>query len=131
MSNMLPALAAAMILLTDAACSGAPSEQSQPIVVEPPADEPTGGEGDGVLAGSGEEDLVVGEDGCATDTDCVPDACCHAAACVGAGHAPACGEAMCTQECRYGTLDCGGGCLCREGRCAARLSEPPPGLPRP
>ncbi len=72
--------------------------------------------------------LVMSEDACETDADCVPAGCCHAAACVGRANAPACGEALCTQDCRFGTLDCGGGCLCHEGRCAARLSEPPEAL---
>ena len=62
---------------------------------------------------------------CETDADCVPAGCCHAAACVGTANAPDCTDMMCTQECRYGTLDCGGRCLCHEGRCAARLSEAP------
>ncbi|MCB9632309.1 MAG: hypothetical protein H6721_09280 [Sandaracinus sp.] len=73
----------------------------------------------------GGDDLVLSEDACETDEDCVPAGCCHAAACVGTANAPSCGDVMCTQECRYGTLDCGGRCLCHEGRCAARLSETP------
>jgi hypothetical protein len=84
----------------------------EPIVIDPPATPASGG-------------LVVGEDACTTDADCVPAGCCHAAACVAQANAPACGDVMCTTECRYGTLDCGGGCLCHEGRCAARLSEAP------
>ncbi len=77
-------------------------------------------------AGGG-DNLVVGEDACETDADCVPAACCHAAACVAAANAPSCEDAMCTMDCQFGTLDCGGRCLCHEGRCAARLSE----MPRP
>jgi hypothetical protein len=73
----------------------------------------------------GGDDLVVGEDACESDADCVPAGCCHAAACVAQANAPTCLDVMCTQECRYGTLDCGGSCLCHEGRCAARLSEAP------
>ncbi len=73
----------------------------------------------------GGENLVIGEDACETDADCVPAACCHAAACVGAANAPSCEDAMCTMDCQFGTLDCGGRCLCHEGRCAARLSEMP------
>jgi hypothetical protein len=68
--------------------------------------------------------IVVGTDPCATDADCVPDGCCHPAACVAQGHQPAC-DGVCTTDCRYGTLDCGGACLCQEGHCAARLSQPP------
>lgn len=74
--------------------------------------------------------LVVGDDPCETDADCVPARCCHAAACVARANAPDCSGMMCTQECRYGTLDCGGECLCHEGKCAARLSERPEGLQR-
>lgn len=85
---------------------------AEPIVIDPPPTSSTGG-------------LVVGQDPCTTDADCVPAGCCHAAACVAQANAPACGDVMCTTECRYGTLDCGGGCLCHEGRCAARLSEAP------
>lgn len=82
---------------------------------------------DGSDSGTDEEDtreLVVGEDACETDADCVPAGCCHAAACVAQNNAPDCSETMCTMDCRFGTLDCGGNCLCHEGRCAARLSEP-------
>lgn len=70
-------------------------------------------------------DLVIGDDACTTDADCVPADCCHAAACVAAANAPSCGDAMCTMDCRFGTIDCGGGCLCHEGRCAARLMRAP------
>lgn len=84
------------------------SGTEEPIVVSPPAT-------------SGEGEVVVGSDACTTDADCVPAACCHASACVARANAPACGDAMCTTDCRSGTLDCGGGCLCRDGRCAARL----------
>jgi hypothetical protein len=69
--------------------------------------------------------IVVSDDTCTTDADCVPGGCCHPATCVAQAHAPTCGDAVCTTECRYGTLDCGGGCLCQAGHCAARLSEPP------
>lgn len=73
--------------------------------------------------------LVVSADTCQSDADCVPAGCCHAAACVARSNAPSCGDTMCTQECRFGTLDCGGACLCHEGHCAARLSEPPAMVP--
>jgi hypothetical protein len=75
--------------------------------------------------------LVMSDDACTSDADCVPSGCCHPASCVAAGHAEACGDVMCTAECRYGTLDCGGACLCHEGRCAARLSTPPVIPPEP
>jgi hypothetical protein len=105
--------------------SGCPTTSpGQPVMVEAPAPDPVAGEPAAPTEGGG-HDLVIGEDACETDDDCVPAECCHAAACVASANAPACGDAMCTMECRYGTLDCGGACLCHEGRCAARLSEPP------
>ncbi len=101
---------------------GCASDESsdQETIHLPPPEENTGEATEG-----GGDDLVIGEDGCETDADCVPAGCCHAAACVGTANAPDCTDMMCTQECRYGTLDCGGRCLCHEGRCAARLSEAP------
>lgn len=96
------------------ACGTRSDAASEPIVVSPPP-------GDEAPA----ERLAIGEDACASDADCVPAECCHAAACVARERAPSCEDAMCSAECRYGTIDCGGGCLCYQGRCAARLSEPP------
>ncbi|MEM9070669.1 MAG: hypothetical protein AAGE52_19335 [Myxococcota bacterium] len=90
------------------------SEVGEPA--DPPAEDPPA---------AAEGELVVGEDACETDADCVPAECCHAAACVGTANAPSCDDAMCTMDCQYGTLDCGGRCLCHEGRCAARLSARP------
>jgi hypothetical protein len=93
----------------------------------------TASTGTGSTEAASEPRIVVGTDACTTDADCVPDACCHAAACVAAANRPSCADAVCTQECRYGTLDCGGSCLCHEGHCAARLSALPnvPGVPGP
>lgn len=108
--------------------SSSEARTDEPIVV----DQPTGGEAPseptpetGEVSGR----IVLGDDACTSDSDCVPADCCHAAACVARANAPSCGDVMCTMECRYGTIDCGGGCLCHEGRCAARLSEPPQELP--
>lgn len=101
-------------------CAANESSDPNTIRVDPHADSPTQTPTEG-----GGDNLVIGDDTCETDADCVPAGCCHAAACVGVGNQPDCTDAMCTQECRYGTLDCGGRCLCHEGRCAARLSEPP------
>lgn len=109
-----------LALITTGACGG--SETQEPIQFEPRAAQPSSGDEPAPTVRGG---LVVSNDACTTDADCVPAACCHAAACVARANAPACGEAMCTQDCRFGTLDCGGSCLCQEGRCAARLSEPP------
>lgn len=58
---------------------------------------------------------------CATDADCVPAACCHADACVARAAAPACAGVACTLDCRENTIDCGGGCFCQNGQCAARM----------
>ena len=60
---------------------------------------------------------------CTTDADCVPATCCHPTTCVAKSAAPDCSATMCTKECRAGTLDCGGSCLCNAGRCDARLGE--------
>ena len=65
----------------------------------------------------------VGDDTCTTDADCVPASCCHADACVAASNAPECGDVLCTLECQPGTMDCGGGCFCDGGRCAAQLAD--------
>jgi hypothetical protein len=117
--------------------SGSSAESTEPVSAEPEGTgsegsaaegSGTGGGGTGGTAEASPASLAVGSDACTTDADCVPAGCCHAAACVGAANAPSCGDVMCTSECRYGTLDCGGGCLCHEGHCAARLSEPPAGI---
>lgn len=84
-----------------------------------------------------EPDVVWSDAPCETDADCVPSGCCHATSCVAASEAPDCSDVACTLECEEGTLDCGGRCLCLQGRCAAHrldLSElacpdPPPSEP--
>ncbi len=74
------------------------------------------------LVGCGSAPLIVeGSDSCMTDSDCVPAVCCHAAACVARVHAPICTDTACTPACRPGTIDCGGGCFCHNGLCAARI----------
>ena len=77
----------------------------------------TGAEGTGPVS---EGDLVIGTDACTSDADCAPADCCHPASCVARASAPSCADTMCTMECRGDTMDCGGGCLCHEGHCAAR-----------
>jgi hypothetical protein len=62
---------------------------------------------------------------CARDEDCAPTACCHAVACAPVAQRPACEGVMCSMDCRPGTIDCGGGCLCQAGRCGARLAPGP------
>jgi hypothetical protein len=64
---------------------------------------------------------VVGEDACETDADCIKDACCHPKACVAVAKEPECDDVACTLDCQAGTMDCYGGCLCQDGKCAARL----------
>lgn len=113
---LLPAL---LTLVLTAACGGSEGTSQDDTIHLDQAEDTDRNE-----AGGG-ENLVIGEDACETDADCVPAACCHAAACVAAANAPSCEDAMCTMDCQFGTLDCGGRCLCHEGRCAARLSEMP------
>jgi hypothetical protein len=67
-------------------------------------------------------ELVMSQDACKSDADCVPASCCHATACMSVSKAKPC-NLMCTQVCEPGTLDCGGACLCHEGRCAAKLGN--------
>ncbi len=107
------------------ACGGSNSNSGQseaPIVIDR-APEPVEDEVEPPEAPEGE--LVLSEDTCETDADCVPAGCCHAAACAAVANAPDCSDTMCTASCEFGTLDCGGSCLCHEGHCAARLSVMP------
>jgi hypothetical protein len=79
-----------------------------------------------------EPDIAMSDAACESDADCVPDACCHAASCTHASATPACEGVACTLDCQFGTLDCGGRCLCLAGRCAAHRSSPPnPECPTP
>jgi len=61
---------------------------------------------------------------CTTSADCVPASCCHATSCVTKSRAPACEGMMCTLECQFGTLDCGGSCGCVQGKCIAEPVAP-------
>lgn len=61
---------------------------------------------------------------CGKDQDCAPASCCHPSSCVARSLSPDCRAVMCTLECRPKTLDCGGGCACLGGRCAAKLGDP-------
>jgi hypothetical protein len=58
---------------------------------------------------------------CVSDADCVPVSCCHADSCVPVEQGPGCTDSFCSQECRPGTIDCGGGCFCQQGKCAATI----------
>ncbi|MFO0658635.1 MAG: hypothetical protein U0165_02195 [Polyangiaceae bacterium] len=60
---------------------------------------------------------------CQSDSDCVPASCCHATECVPASAKPNCDNAMCTRDCKGGTLDCGGSCGCEAKKCVAHLSQ--------
>ncbi len=63
---------------------------------------------------------------CRADADCVPAGCCHSTSCVPLAEAPNCEEVACTAECRPGTLDCGGRCVCTaDGQCTAKLKDEP------
>ena len=87
--------------------------------------EPTNAETGGEKATSAADPAPAPAAGCQTDADCVPDACCHAAGCVQKDVGPeGCGEAMCTTECKEGTMDCGKGtCACVDGACGVNWSE--------
>lgn len=61
---------------------------------------------------------------CDEDNDCVPAQCCHAADCIIKEKRTDCGRIFCTQECRPGTLDCGGSCACIAGRCSGKGRVP-------
>ncbi len=95
-----------------------PGDDSTAEATEPPPPQQI----QGPAANAGK--LVVGEDSCETDADCVPGGCCHPRTCVAKENAPSCEGTMCTLICLAGTLDCGGRCLCHEGKCAAKLSGP-------
>lgn len=109
-----------------AACGSGETEESGASGEGASGGATTGAEHEGASGNASDgAGLVMSDDACTSDADCVPSGCCHPSSCVAAGHAEGCGDVMCTAECRYGTLDCGGACLCHEGRCAARLSTPP------
>ncbi len=57
---------------------------------------------------------------CSSDSDCVKDSCCHADGCVSKVNAPDCDGMFCTQECKPGSLDCGGSCGCVAGKCVGQ-----------
>jgi len=61
---------------------------------------------------------------CDEASDCVPAQCCHAVDCIIKEKVPDCSKAFCTQECRPGTLDCGGSCACINYRCTGKNFQP-------
>jgi hypothetical protein len=109
-------------------------EPAQPTVQGPAIPDENMQPPPGVLAGGGVAPDTKAPDtnapdpkagaACKTDSDCVPASCCHPTQCVAKGSAPSCADTMCTKECRGGTLDCGGSCLCQNGTCAAQFKNP-------
>jgi hypothetical protein len=73
----------------------------------------------------GRVEIVMTDVACVQDSDCVKDSCCHATTCVAASARPDCSSVACTADCRAGTMDCNGGCLCQAGKCASKLWWPP------
>ncbi len=61
---------------------------------------------------------------CDEASDCVPAQCCHAGDCIIKEKRPDCSKIFCTEECRPGTLDCGGRCACIAGRCTGENFQP-------
>jgi len=39
--------------------------------------------------------------------------------------APDCSGTFCTQDCKPGTIDCGGSCVCQNQQCLVRLAQQP------
>ncbi len=92
----------------------------EPATQEPAAQDPATQE-PSALPPTMRHELAIGDAPCETDADCAPVECCHPSACGAAADAPTCTDVMCTEDCQSGTMDCGGQCLCHEGRCAAQL----------
>jgi hypothetical protein len=109
----------------DASTGAETRTESGPATGEPmPPERPSAGESGETTppADPGQKlEVVPGTDPCTTDADCVKAECCHPTTCVAAAKAPRCGDVACTLDCRAGTMDCFGGCLCEEGKCAARI----------
>lgn len=102
-----------------------PEQPGPTVIVEQPGATPAGETGEPAPAPNSEPefgtfDVLPTDVPCRSDADCVKDSCCHATSCVAVADAPDCSAAVCTLECRAGTMDCNGGCVCQEGRCAAR-----------
>ena len=60
---------------------------------------------------------------CQVDSDCVPKQACHPTDCVPSGQEDNKEGIACTEECKPGTLDCGGRCICQQGQCEAVISR--------
>lgn len=88
-----------------------------------PVDQGTQADSQALPVDQGATPTNAGDGACASDADCVAAQCCHATSCTLRASAPDCSAAMCTRDCRAGTLDCGGSCYCNQGQCAARIPE--------
>lgn len=97
-----------------------PDDEGEDGSFIPPQDEAENGEAP-PPEGGGEFKVVAGTVPCSADSDCVPDACCHPTQCVAAAQAKDCSATSCTMDCKAETMTCGGGCLCQDGVCAAKL----------
>jgi hypothetical protein len=128
------AVAASISLAASFACQSGASEPAHspplgegtsdvPPVEPPPSDPIDAGVGGDTAAEPPSADATAAGGACSKNEDCVPASCCHPSSCVPRASAPACGEVMCTMECRSKTLDCGGRCLCEAGRCSAKLND--------
>jgi hypothetical protein len=89
-----------------------------PGVAPDPASDPAGLEDETI---PGRTEIVATQVDCQQDSDCVKATCCHATTCVAASAKPDCASVSCTADCRAGSMDCNGGCLCQAGKCAAKL----------
>jgi len=61
---------------------------------------------------------------CDQDSDCVPAQCCHAGDCIIKEKRADCSRTLCSEDCRPGTLDCGGSCACVSNRCTGKKFYP-------
>lgn len=133
--HMHPLVSALLMSLGLAACSPSPTpDAAAPVVTTPTATEtppappateaPTGTPTGGATASpppGPSTTVVVSKDACKSDEDCMPSTCCIATACGAASKAPDCSAVRCRRDCSQPNVDCGGGCFCQNGLCAARL----------
>ncbi|HLT38906.1 MAG TPA: hypothetical protein VK034_21630 [Enhygromyxa sp.] len=127
-------LAGLVLLAAAVACEKDRPEVESPgptVIVEQPGAAPASETGDDSATPPAEPqefgifEIVTTDVSCRSDAECVKDSCCHATSCVAIADAPDCSAAVCTLECRARTMDCNGGCVCQDGRCAARLWSAP------
>lgn len=128
-------LFSALVVLSLAACSPAPAPDaaSPPAPTETapaptetaPAPTTTDAAPTADAPPAGSTTIVVSQDPCKTDDDCAPTTCCIGTACGAASKAPDCSAVRCRRDCSKPTIECGGGCLCQNGFCAAKLGTTP------